>query len=77
MRALLVGHIGAHRESADLGGDALARRTVELGDHDLGALFRETVRIGPADTVAAAGDDRNAAFQSLHRGKYSGSPSPN
>src|SRR5207344_1180071 len=75
--ALLIGHVGTDRQSAQLGGDPLARRAIELRDHDLRALLHQPAGVGLADAVAAAGDDRYTAFQSPHRGKYSGSPYSN
>src|SRR5579883_315064 len=69
----LIGHVGRDRdrpESAlfELLGDGVAGARVELGDHDRRAFGGKTARIRSSDPVAAAGDDRDAAFQSAVHG---------
>src|SRR5581483_5584125 len=66
--ALQIGHVGRAGPGgaagrADLGRHALAGRRVQLGDDHLGAFLRDPPRIGPADPVAGAGDDRHLVLQ--------------
>src|SRR5262245_11338640 len=49
----------------DLGGERGA--ISDVGDHDLGALGRERLRVMAPDAVGAAGDDRTAAGEPRHR----------
>ena len=39
------------------------RRGVEIGEHEVGAVARETIGDGIADALGGAGDDSNAVFK--------------
>ena len=50
----------------DVGADAAFGR-VEVGDHDLGTVRRETVGDRAADPLRTAGDERDLAIEAGHR----------
>jgi hypothetical protein len=66
--AVGIGDIGRDRDRAIAGEmrALLARRRIDLGDRDAGALAGEQDRGGAADPGARAGDQRHLAFEPIH-----------
>jgi hypothetical protein len=61
-------HVHLHRQGVtprllDFLGDLLGRRPVEVRDHGIAALARNTQAVRPADPVAPAGYDDGLAFE--------------
>src|SRR5262249_48624888 len=50
----------------DLGGNRIARRGIEIVDHELRALARELQRNGAANAAAGAGDECDFSLQFGH-----------
>ena len=56
--------------SADLFGQRLGRRLVDVGDGDAGAAAGQFARTGRTDTTGAAGDDGGTAIQIPHANAF-------
>ena len=70
--ARFVGDVGAHEMAVHLARHRLALVGVELGDHDPGALLGEALRVGAAEALAGAGDDRHLVAQSHRAADFAG-----
>src|SRR3546814_3402176 len=51
--------------SPDFGYDALGHLFIEVADYDLGAFFRETLRLSGAEPARSTRDERNLACESV------------
>src|SRR3546814_6473927 len=65
-----IGNIQPNEEriatsSPDFGYDALGHRFIEVADYDLGAFFRETLRLSGAEPARSTRDERNLACESV------------
>ena len=70
LRGRLVGDVGLHEQRVALARERLHGRggalLVDLGDHDLGALVEEPLRVREADALSRTGDDRDLVLQTSH-----------
>ena len=62
----LVGHVVVQIDTADLVGQALAGRIVQIGQHQLRPLARQNARAGGTDAGCRAGDDADLAVELTH-----------
>src|SRR3546814_8510692 len=65
-----IGNIQPNEEriatsSPDFGYDALGHLFIEVADYDLGAFFRETLRLSGAEPARPTRDERNLACESV------------
>src|SRR3546814_10405584 len=65
-----IGNIQPNEEriatsSPDFGYDAIGHLFIEVADYDLGAFFRETLRLSGAEPARSTSDERNLACESV------------
>src|SRR3546814_18036727 len=70
MPARRIGNIQPNEEriatsSPDFDYDALGHLFIEVADYDLGAFFRETLRLSGAEPARSTRDERNLACESV------------
>ena len=61
--ARFIRDVGAHEMAFHLGRHRLAFVGIELRDHHLRAFLRQAMRVGAAETLARAGDDRDFVLE--------------
>src|SRR3546814_2229751 len=71
-----IGNIQPNEEriatsSPDFGYDALGHLFIEVADYDLGAFFRETLRLSGAEPARSTRDERNLACESVSQSSSS------